>query len=166
MHFSQRARLRAVPKSLQQMRRTKSPAVTPGDRKYPFQVMQCLRLFGRKRGVCAQPNIATSGGAKSNLHRLPNTACRGARNKRGRSDLNDGPTKVSGLHGPTPIAPHPCGTVLSCRRKGRQFRRRSQERTRTSRHHSVERPQPLGKELRPLPIWGLNAGPVVGKSGD
>jgi hypothetical protein len=142
--------LRAASKSLQQMRRTKSPAVTPGHRKYPFQVMQCLRLSGRKRGVCAQPDIATSGGAKSNLRRLPNTAGRGIRNKRGRSDLKHGPTKVSGLHGPTPIAPHPVGPCFPAFAAFLPSKRSAIPPPQSGNNPHfpaphVERPQPLGE---------------------
>src|SRR5260370_20130457 len=55
--------------------------------------------------------------------------------------------------------------ALPIRATHAECRLASRLRAGSSRYHNVERPQPLGKELRPLPIWGLNAGPVVGKSG-
>jgi hypothetical protein len=163
--------LRAAPKSLQQMRRTKTPAVTAGHRKYPFQVMQYLRLFGRKRNVCAQPDIATSGGAKSNLRRLPNTAGRGIRNKRGRSDLKHGPTKVIRPARSHTDSPSPLWDGAFLLRSFAAFEKVGNSAAAVRKQPALpgtttwRGPSPLGKELRPLPIWGLNAGPVVGKSG-
>jgi hypothetical protein len=143
--------LRAAPKSLQQMRRTKTPAVTAGHRKYPFQVMQCLRLFGRKRGVYAKRNIAISSGAKSNSPRFPKFGWpprqEQARPIRLETWANQSirPAR-SRTDSPPPLWDRAfLPSKLSCLRKGRQFRRRSQETTRTSRHHNVARPQPLGE---------------------